>query len=498
MAVRRRIRYSRKASARHPRIVTFPTKGGSMNPTRPVEPVVPPPAAPPSACSRRGFLAAGAAASALTMNAASYARVIGANDRLRAAVIGVGGMGSGHVGAILGLQEKSNVDLVAVADCWKTRAEKAASRGKGTAAHQDYRAVLDSKEVDYVTVAVPEHRHAQVVLDALDAGKHVYCEKPMTHRIPEALAVVKKQKETKLALQTGVQATSDDSYRSAAVAIEQGVIGQVVQAQIEYVRRYDKQGPWRVPNLDEKQPKPDDLDWNAWLGHVKDVEWNPHHYFEWRNYGAYSGGICTDLFIHRITRILIACKLSMPRRVVGMGGIWQWPDGRDLPDNFEMICEYPRGMTVYVLGTMSNRVGCDHLIRGYRGTLFFTGDGWVAKDKDGKQLASHKKTGGEDISLHHQNLHRHLRANEPLNCPPEIGLAGVVAVNLANESWRTSQVMTWDDAQQKMVSAHGLDLPHVPDPAFVKADADDKSGGPAAKPESKPEAKPDAKAEAKS
>ena len=113
----------------------------------------------------------------------------------------------------------------------------------------------------------------------------------------------------------------------------------------------------------------------------------------------YSGGIATDLFIHRITRIMKACDLVYPRRVVGMGGIWQWPDGRDLPDNFEMICEYPRGMTVYVLGTMSNRVGIDHLIRGYRGTLYFTPNGWIAKDKDGKTLAEHKKSGAEDIVL---------------------------------------------------------------------------------------------------
>ena len=152
-----------------------------------------------------------------------------------------------------------------------------------------------------------------------------------------------------------------------------------------------------IPSINDATPKPPDLDWNAWLGDAPKIAWNPHHYFEWRNYAAYSGGISTDLFIHRITRIMKACDLLYPRRVVGMGGIWQWPDGRDLPDNFEMICEYPRGMTVYVLGTMSNRVGIDHLIRGYRATLYFTNTGWEIRDKDGKLLESHQKTGGEDI-----------------------------------------------------------------------------------------------------
>ncbi|MGC4004788.1 MAG: hypothetical protein QM811_17410 [Pirellulales bacterium] len=210
-------------------------------------------------------------------------------------------------------------------------------------------------------------------------------------------------------------------------------------------------------------PKPADLDWNAWLGGAKKINWNPNHYFEWRNYAAYSGGIATDLFIHRITRIMKACDLLYPRRVVGMGGIWQWNDGRDLPDNFEMICEYPRGMTVYVVGTMSNRVGVDHLIRGYRGTLYFTPEGWVAKDKDDKILAEHKKTGGEDINLHHTNLHNHLRNGEVLNCPVELGMAGVVAVNMANESWRSGRMMGWDKTAEKMVSADTLNLPRTPE-----------------------------------
>jgi predicted dehydrogenase len=416
--------------------------------------------------NRRSFLAAGSvAAASVAFSAKSYARVIGANDRIRMGFIGVGGMGGGHVDACIALKDKDNLEFLGAADCWQTRAEAAASK-LGTKAFTDYRKLLDT-DIDYVTIATPEHRHSQMTIDALDAGKAVYVEKPMTHTIPQAQAVMKKAQETKLPLQVGVQAMSDDSYASAAVAIKKGVIGKVVQAQIEYVRRYDKEGPWRDPDLKGDMAKPADLDWNAWLGDAPKVDWNPHHYFEWRNYSAYSGGICTDLFIHRITRIMKACNLLYPRRVVGMGGIWQWPDGRDLPDNFEMICEYPRGMTVYVLGTMSNRVGIDHLIRGYRGTLYFTPSGWVAKDKDGKVLDQHQKTGGEDIHLHHTNLHNHLRNGEPLNCPIELGMAGVVAVNMANESWRSSTMMGWDTKAGKMVPANTLSLSHEPEEGAV-------------------------------
>lgn len=440
--------------------------------------------------SRRIFLQTSGTVAAVagiggTLSAKSYGRTIGANERIRTGLIGGGTIGQQHITAFNELRKRGDFEPVIVADCWLTRAKKSAERLQlpESKAVADYRRVIDNKDVDYVTVATPEHQHERMILDTLDAGKPVYTEKPMTHTIPEALAVVRKQKETGLAVQVGVQGMSDDSYVSAAKAIREGLLGRVVQAQIEYVRRYGEYGPWRLPGLKDDQPKPADLDWDAWLGRAPKIDWNPHHYFEWRNYAAYSGGICTDLFIHRITRIMKACDLLYPRRVVGMGGIWQWPDGRDLPDNFEMICEYPRGMTVYVLGTMSNKTGIDHVIRGTEGTLTFTTNravgnapdatfrktakrpatGWIITDNGGKVIAEHQKTGGEQIDLHHTNLHNHLRKGEPLNCPASLGLAGVVAVNMANESWRTGRTMAWDAENEKAVPADTLPFNPYPE-----------------------------------
>jgi predicted dehydrogenase len=424
----------------------------------------------PNDLSRRTFLNATGAVAAVGLTAGvsakSYAAVVGAGERIRVGVIGAGGIAQKHIKVINRLRKKNNIEPVAIADCWATRAKDGAKRLKlpESAALTDYRKILENKDVDYVVVATPEHQHAPITLAALDTGKAVYCEKPMTRWIPEALAVVKRQKETGLPVQVGVQGMSDDSYESAAKAIRGGVLGRVVQAQIEYVRRYGGQGPWRCPGTVAKYAsRPADLDWDAWLGGTPKVDWDPHRYFEWQDYSVYSGGISTGLFVHRITRIIKACDLGFPRRVVGMGGIWQWPDGRDLPDNFEMICEYPRGMTVYVLGTMSNRVGIDHLIRGYRGTLYFTRRGWVVKDKDGKKLAEHKKTGGEDQALHHTNLHNHMRHGEELHCPVELGLAAVAAVCMANESWRTGRMMAWDKQNQKAVPADTLPFDPYPE-----------------------------------
>ena len=419
--------------------------------------------------SRRGWLAASAAGvAAAAFPARSYARIRGANDRLGVAVIGAGGMGTSHIEALAAQLDSENLEPISVADVWKTRAEAGAAKLGGgrfsPKVESDYRAVLDDDAVDYVTIATPEHQHLPVLSAALRAGKPAYCEKPLTHTAAEAAEAWALQKETGLPVQVGVQGTSSDAYSSAAKAIEGGVLGLVVQAQVSYVRRYGEQGPWRDPDLADDLPKPADLDWPAWLGGAPAVPWNPHHYFEWRCYSAYSGGVATDLFIHRLTRMLVACGLTFPDRVVGMGGVRQWPDGRDLPDNFEMILNYPtglsapEGMTVYCLGTQSNRVAIDHQIRGYRGTLTFTGEGntggpagWVARDKDGEVLAEHVATGGEDISLHHANLHAHLRdPSVPLNCPVELGVYGITACALANESWRTGKTLAYDpDAPEK-------------------------------------------------
>src|SRR5690606_39891791 len=132
---------------------------------------------------------------------------------------------------------------------------------------------------------------------------------------------------------------------------------------------------------------------------------------------------------HRITRIIRACNLTFPNRVSGMGGIYLWDDGRDLPDNFEMLAEYPAvdgvtpGMTVRVLGTMANQASSDHCIRGHKATVFFIGGGWEIRSQDtGEVVETHKKTGGEDVTPHHKNHHQAIREGAPLNCPPELGL----------------------------------------------------------------------------
>jgi len=414
--------------------------------------------------SRRSFLVGGtAAAGALALTAQSRARAQGANSRLRMAFIGCGVIANEHLSKLMQMRESDNVEIVAVCDVFERRANEFQRKiGREQArptAHTDYRDVLDRRDIDYVLVATPEHSHAHITLDALDASKHVYVEKPLTHTIAEGQAVLDKVAGTDLKLQVGVQGMADDSYASANRAIREGLLGSVVQAQIDYVRNYSAdQGPWRRGGNPDA-PQPDGLDWAEWLRPATQREWDPRRYYEWRCYREYSGGIATDLFVHRMTRILKACSLGFPERVVGMGGIYTWPDGRDLPDSFEMLCEYPavdgitNGMTVHVLGTMANEHGTPHCIRGTEASLYFTRTGWEVKDQDNNVIASHSKTGAEDVYPHHVNHHAAIRDGAELYCPPELGLYGVAACSMANQSWFDKCAMKWNPERGEAVKA---------------------------------------------
>ena len=414
-----------------------------------------------SPLSRRQFIQSSAvAAGAATLTAKQAARAQGANDRMQVGMIGCGGMAGSHLNSLLTMLDEENIAIRRVCDVNPERAEdfknRVAGAGGEAIVSRDHREVLADDAIDYVVIATPEHSHYYLAMAALEAGKHVYCEKPMCYDIKEAKTLRAKAEDTGLKLQVGVQGMADDSYISAYRAIKEGKIGSVVQAQIDYVRNHSKsRGPWRRGGVKDDTAMPEGLDWEEWLHPRKKRAWDPHHYFEWRCYRDYSGGISTDLFVHRITRIIKACGLEFPSRVTGMGGIYTWDDGRDLPDSMEVLLEYPamegvtNGMTVHLLGTMNNKRGNKHYIRGQEATIEFTSSGWdIISEKDGKVIESHKKTGGEDLVPHHKNHHDAIRNGAELNCPPELGLYGVAAARMGNLSWFEQKTVAWDDRRE--------------------------------------------------
>jgi predicted dehydrogenase len=293
-----------------------------------------------------------------------------------------------------------------------------------------------------------------MTLDAASAGKHIYCEKPMTHDAEQARRVVAKVRQAGVKMQVGVQGMSDDSYEAANRYVKEGALGDVVMAQIDYSRNY-RSDFWSGPYDPDVKPGVN-LDWNAFLGPAPKRPFDPDRFFYWRRYWDYSSGIASDLFIHRVTRIIRSCGLEFPERGVATGGKFHFRDSKaEIPDTFNVLLEYPNGPNVVLISSMANDTPIEHVLRGHKATLQFTRTGFTVKPqslyaKDMQEI-THKKTGGEDIDLHHRNLMAAIRSNEPLKCDCQLGYYGVVACHLGVLSFRKRQYMAWDKARQRIV-----------------------------------------------
>ncbi len=407
--------------------------------------------------SRREFLGtvavAGAVATALP--ARSYSQVAGAGERLRVGVIGCGGMANGHMRTLLKMKETDNVEIINVCDIYQKRLDEAATL-TGAKPVKDYRSLLDNKDIDYVLIATPEHWHYQMIMDAASAKKHIYTEKPMTHTAEQSKKVVAQIKRTGVKMQVGVQGMSDDSYEAANKYVRDGVLGKVVVAQIDYSRNH--LGDFWAYDIDADAHPGDNLDWKAWLGPAPKRPWDPDRYFRWRRYWDYSGGISTDLFIHRVTRIIKALGLTFPELGTGTGGTFEFTDSKaEIPDTFNVMLDYPGGPTVLLISSMANDTPVEHVLRGHKATLEFTRTGFTihpqglfAKEM---QEISFTKTGAEALDLHHRNLQAAIRKNEPLKCDSMLGYYGVVACEMGLESFRHRKYMKWDKAKERIVPA---------------------------------------------
>jgi predicted dehydrogenase len=406
--------------------------------------------------NRRSFIS-GSVVSLIAIST-SKMRVLGANNRLRIGIIGCGDLATNaHLPALTKLKETDNCEIVAACDVYQPRLDNMVQQ-TGAKPFKDYRALLEQKDIDYVTIVTPEHWHAQMTLDALDAGKHVYCEKPMTWSTDQAKKVVAKVKSTGLKMQVGVQGMSDDSYETAQRYIKEGALGKVVAAQIDYSRNY-KRDFWSGEYDPNCKPGVN-LDWEAFLGPAPKRPFDPDRFFYWRRYWDYSGGIATDLFVHRITRLIRAMDLKFPDKVVGAGGKNYFTESKaEIPDTFNMMCDYPGGINVTVISSMANDTTIPHVIRGHDATLEFTRTGFVIREQRFRRDDSPpkpdiiQKSGGEDILLHQRNLQNAIRQNEALKCDSMTGYYGVVAVRLAVESYRKRKYMAWDAKREKGVTA---------------------------------------------
>lgn len=299
--------------------------------------------------SRRDFIKMGAAtgglfvaarkvtANAYVLEADQEPQKVSANDKIRFATIGIGSQGSGNTRNSI---QTGMAELAAVADIYDGRRERAQEVwGKQVYTTRDYREILARNDIDAVIVATPDHWHAQICVDALKAGKHVYCEKPIVQMLPDGHKVIKAEKETGKVFQVGSQRVSSIVYRKAKELLATGVIGDLNMVDI-WLNRRSPMSAWQYSIPPDATPER--IDWDRFLGKAPKVPFEPVRLFRWRNYRAYGTGIGGDLFIHLFSGLHFMVGSNGPSRVLGTGGLRYWKDGRDVPDVLLGLCDYPQ------------------------------------------------------------------------------------------------------------------------------------------------------------
>jgi predicted dehydrogenase len=284
-------------------------------------------------------------AGAAALTAASQSRILGANDRLSIALIGCGSRGNL---LLPHFQKLNQAPLTAVCDVYRTRAEKCQSLAPGAKLFGDHRKLLEMPGLDAVVIATPDHWHAPIAIDALNAGKDVYVEKPLTLRMEEGPKIIRAARLNDRICQVGAQQRSGSHYIQARDEyIRTGRLGK-----INLVRTWWFDGGGN-PNAASgngggghatpagMKEKPADLDWNRFLGPVRWRSWDPPQYFNFRNYRDFGGGILTDKFVHWVDVVHMFIEQDGPVAADNIGGIYASRDGRTVQDTINLHLEYP-------------------------------------------------------------------------------------------------------------------------------------------------------------
>jgi len=374
------------------------------------------------------------------------------NDRIGIGAIGVGGMGSHHLNVLTNLKKEGLVDIVAVCDVFSNRLQAAAAK-TGAKPYKVWTDLLADKRVDAVMIATPDHWHAPMCIAAAEAGKDIYCEKPMTHwdHLDLAKKVVEAVEKYKRVMQVGTQYISDDCWDLAKEKI--GLLGKIVHVQSSDCRN----GPIGCysPKSDDPAAKPGEtLDWELWLGcektRVPKRDYEPGRFMAFRSFWDYSGGIGTDFFPHILTPWVKVLELGFPKRVVTAGGRYFWNDGREVPDIVNTCIDYEGGPTVMLTASLATEQNLPWMIRGQKAAMTFQG----APGSPVKIIPEKAAGGGEPIEIKGQrrwseehHWRDFLNAMKTRNKPRShevIGYRVMVALSMGIKSYRSGKALSFD------------------------------------------------------
>ena len=303
------------------------------------------------ALNRRNFLKSAGAATAGTMLGTKLhalsalqsapTRTIGPNDHIQIALIGAGGQGMGDTRSALLVP---GVKLVAVADCYDGRlAHSKELWGDDIFTTRDYSQILARPDIDAVIIGTPDHWHKQASVDAMKAGKDVYCEKPMIHLYADGPEIIETARKTHRILQVGSQRVSSVLYIKAKELLASGAIGKLNMVSVEW-NRNSAMGAWdyTVP----PDASPETCDWPRFLGTAPKIPFNAEHFFQWRKWKAYGSGVAGDLFVHLFSGTHFVTGSHGPVRGMATGGLRYWNDGRDVDDVMLGLFDYQEGFNL--------------------------------------------------------------------------------------------------------------------------------------------------------
>ena len=430
--------------------------------------------------TRRSFVSSAAAALALP-------QALSAADPIRVGIIGVGNIGTRHLERRLLPMERRDgiVKMTAASDIYdraKFRAQEMIGLAKKDV-HHDYRDLLSRTDVDAVVIATPEHWHAPMALAALEAGKDVYLEKPMTRTIAEAKQLAEAVERTGRVLQVGSQWVSDPAYHEAKRIIRDGLIGDLVWMQSSYSSNHPD-GVWQY-YVDE-EANPETVDWQAFLGDAPEQPFSGERFFRWRKYWDFSGGIATDFLYHRLSPLLFAVGPRFPTRVTASGGLWHFRN-RQVPDSYQSSIEFDQFGCDLFGSCASQASNALHgpAIYGRKGVIEI-GTGEVVVRPERLFEEEFRKQAGSDRvvievdnrdqqkarTAHMLNFLECVRTREKPVFDARFGYQVMVAIKLGVDSYRQGRVLGFDPATEQI-----LDPPPARHPGY-EGDGSNHPDGP--------------------
>jgi len=416
------------------------------------------------------------------------------NDKIRIATIGMGIMGNVDTDSALRVP---GVELAAACDLYKGRLARVKEKyGSNVYTTQDYRELINRKDIDAVIIATSDNWHSRITIDALNSGKAVYCEKPVVHKIGQGLEVIAAQKKTGKTMQVGSQRVSSIVYARAKELFKSGAIGQLNCIEASFDRQ-DALGAWEYTMPTDGSPQT--VDWDRYVEGMTKMSWDPKKFFWWRNYRDFGTGVAGDLFVHLLSGIHLMTDSVGPKTIFASGQLCYWKDGRDVPDIMTAIMHYPetkehpefqvmlrvnfvsgqgdKGITRFIgsegviemldngfkitNSIMSKAPGIggwdafdtypkamqDELMRQYDKK-------WSAEDKKRpvKPEVNYVAPEGYDEHLEHfKNFFAGVRESKPVVEGPEFGFRAAAPTLACNDSYFQKKIISWDPVNMKVV-----------------------------------------------